>query len=185
MVMDTVAVFGDRVYGIKKCCFIATRMLRIIWSFYYGLYGYSIVNWITHTTKFKHTHFRSRESLYQQMERFMLLSKRWDLIKWPVRWNRCCTIWFIHFQAQYSENGPAPKLFEEDETYWEPAADACGLYRQLSSKKYREIVRRQIQYEKELVYWYGIIVAPLYTGLWVILAVASLVQWVRVSGRVQ
>ena len=52
-------------------------------------------------------------------------------------------------QAQQKESGPDPELFEEDETYWEPAKDTCGLIRQLSSKKYRELVRPQIQYEKE------------------------------------
>ena len=56
---------------------------------------------------------------------------------------------YTFLQAQQKESGPDPELFEEDETYWEPAADACGLIRQLSSKKYREIVRPQIQYEKE------------------------------------
>ena len=49
-------------------------------------------------------------------------------------------------QRQYSECGAAPMLFEEDDTYWEPASDANELYKQLSAKKYREIVRQQIQY---------------------------------------
>ena len=41
-------------------------------------------------------------------------------------------------------------LFEEDDTYWEPASDANELYKQLSAKKYREIVRQQIQYVDKL-----------------------------------
>ena len=55
--------------------------------------------------------------------------------------------WFLFtMQRQYSESGAAPMLFEEDDTYWEPASDANELYKQLSAKKYREIVRKQIQY---------------------------------------
>ena len=33
MPIDTVAIFGGRVYRIKQCFFIATRLLWIIWSF--------------------------------------------------------------------------------------------------------------------------------------------------------
>ena len=52
----------------------------------------------------------------------------------------------LPWQVQDRESEPAPVLFEEDDTYWEPADDARGLYEQLSAKKYREIVRSQIQY---------------------------------------
>ena len=45
-------------------------------------------------------------------------------------------------------------LFEEDDTYWEPASDANELYKQLSAKKYREIVRQQIQYVDKLIKTY-------------------------------
>ena len=56
---------------------------------------------------------------------------------------------FIDLQAQQYESGPVPELFEEEETYWEPAVDTPGLIRQLSSKKYREILRPRLQYERE------------------------------------
>ena len=53
-------------------------------------------------------------------------------------------------QSQYStlqQFNQTPKFFSEsDGDYWEPASDTKGLYEQLSSKKYREILRNQIQY---------------------------------------
>ena len=58
----------------------------------------------------------------------------------------------IHYcmQSQYStlqRFNQAPEFFSEsDRDYWEPASDTKGLYEQLSSKKYREILRNQIQY---------------------------------------
>ena len=53
---------------------------------------------------------------------------------------------YSHMQNQYSDSGPTPMLFEENDTYWVPASNANELYSQLSSKKYREIIRQQIQY---------------------------------------
>ena len=53
---------------------------------------------------------------------------------------------YSHIQSQYGDGGPTPMLFEENDTYWVPASDANELYSQLSSKKYREIIRQQIQY---------------------------------------
>ena len=54
-------------------------------------------------------------------------------------------------QSQYSTlqqfNSQTPDFFaESDGDYWEPASDTRGLYEQLSNKKYREILRNQIQY---------------------------------------
>ena len=53
-------------------------------------------------------------------------------------------------QSQYStlqQFNQAPEFFaESDGDYWEPASDTKGLYEQLSNKKYREILRNQIQY---------------------------------------
>ena len=55
-----------------------------------------------------------------------------------------CTIPFL--QSQHKSTGdPAPKFFEECETYWSPSSVANELYEQLASKKYREILRPQIQ----------------------------------------
>ncbi len=75
----------------------------------------------------------------------MLPSKRCGAVKHSYRktHNHC----FFSIQAQQSESGSTPHLFEEDETYWEPATDTCGLIRQLSSKKYREMVKSQIRYK--------------------------------------
>ena len=50
-----------------------------------------------------------------------------------------------HTQSQYSYAGPAPKFFEECETYWAPSSMANELYEQLAARKYREILREQIQ----------------------------------------
>ena len=36
-------------------------------------------------------------------------------------------------------------FFEESESYWKPASDSIALYEQLSMKKYREILRKQIE----------------------------------------
>lgn len=53
-------------------------------------------------------------------------------------------------QSQYStllQFNQAPEFFaENDGDYWEPASDTKDLYEQLSNKKYREILRNQIQY---------------------------------------
>ena len=53
-------------------------------------------------------------------------------------------------QSQYStlqQFNRAPEFFaDSDGDYWEPASDTKGLYEQLSNKKYREILRNQIQY---------------------------------------
>ena len=35
--------------------------------------------------------------------------------------------------------------FQEDDTFWVPADDVNELYRQLYSKKYREIVKQQVE----------------------------------------
>ncbi len=56
-----------------------------------------------------------------------------------------------HTQSQYSYAGPAPKFFEECETYWAPSSQANELYEQLAARKYREILREQIQYEEILL----------------------------------
>ena len=34
---------------------------------------------------------------------------------------------------------------EDDSQYWEPAASVNELYRQMASKKYREIARQQVE----------------------------------------
>ena len=49
--------------------------------------------------------------------------------------------------TQYAnvDGGGGPTFFEEETTYWKPASDARNLYKQLSSKKYRELPRRQIR----------------------------------------
>ncbi len=56
-----------------------------------------------------------------------------------------------HTQSQYSYAGPAPKFFEECETYWAPSSQANELYEQLATRKYREILREQIQCEEIII----------------------------------
>ncbi len=51
----------------------------------------------------------------------------------------------IHTQSQYSSVGPASQFFEECDIYWAPSSIVNELYEQLSRKKYREILRPQIQ----------------------------------------
>jgi hypothetical protein len=36
-------------------------------------------------------------------------------------------------------------FFEETERFWHPAGDRAGLYQQLANKKYREILRTNVQ----------------------------------------
>ena len=36
-------------------------------------------------------------------------------------------------------------FFEQEDIYWEPASSQTALYDQLAKKKYREILRQQIQ----------------------------------------
>ena len=51
-----------------------------------------------------------------------------------------------NLQEQQSEASDEIKVtFEEDDTFWEPADDVNELYKQLYSKKYREIVRQQVE----------------------------------------
>ena len=55
----------------------------------------------------------------------------------------------LFLQSQYfklQQFNKAPEFFENCNNYWKPASDTEGLYQQLSSKKYREILRQQIQY---------------------------------------
>ena len=52
----------------------------------------------------------------------------------------------IYTQEQQTDTGgEIPTVFQEDDTYWEPADTVNELYRQLYSKKYREIVRQQVE----------------------------------------
>jgi len=37
------------------------------------------------------------------------------------------------------------EFFERNETYWKPASSKTALYDQLARKKYREMLRHQIQ----------------------------------------
>ena len=46
---------------------------------------------------------------------------------------------FVNLQRQHNSDGDA------DSTYWEPADNINELYKQLSSKKYREIVPNQLK----------------------------------------
>ncbi len=36
-------------------------------------------------------------------------------------------------------------FFEEIDKYWKPATNAATLYQQLASRKYREIIRKQVK----------------------------------------
>ena len=51
----------------------------------------------------------------------------------------------ILVQSQYGLDGPAAKFFEESETFWMSSSIANELYEQLSARKYREILRPQLQ----------------------------------------
>ena len=47
------------------------------------------------------------------------------------------------FGSQYQTlNG---SFFEEEVIYWEPGSDCASIYEQFSQKKYREIIREQIE----------------------------------------
>ena len=48
-------------------------------------------------------------------------------------------------EQQIEGSGENQAVFREDDAYWEPANDVNELYRQLYSKKYREIVRQQVE----------------------------------------
>ena len=47
--------------------------------------------------------------------------------------------------SQEQQQDRSGKIFQEDDTYWVPADNVNELYRQLCSKKYREIVRQQVE----------------------------------------
>ena len=70
-----------------------------------------------------------------------------------------CTCWIILFisangtkysmnsiqEEQYSVEKQATSVPAEDDDYWEPADSINELYKQLCSKKYREIAREQVE----------------------------------------
>ena len=43
------------------------------------------------------------------------------------------------------EKQAAPPVLSEDDDYWEPADSVNELYKQLCSKKYREIAREEVE----------------------------------------
>ena len=47
--------------------------------------------------------------------------------------------------AAGDSNGSCSAFFEETERFWHPAGNRAGLYQQLANKKYREILRSDIQ----------------------------------------
>ena len=49
-----------------------------------------------------------------------------------------------------SASGGAQVFFQEDKTYWAPASNTRGLYKQLSSKKYRELLKQDIRWNVKL-----------------------------------
>lgn len=62
---------------------------------------------------------------------------------------------YTHIQSLYADigetvgdsnvNGSCSTFFEETERFWRPAGDRASLYQQLANKKYREILRTNIQ----------------------------------------
>ena len=53
--------------------------------------------------------------------------------------------WFCPLQISYSDIDQVAVAFEEEDSYWVPASDASELYKQLFTKKYREIDRQGIE----------------------------------------
>ena len=53
------------------------------------------------------------------------------------------TCWDVYILQQDAENLSEAKVDESE--YWEPAATVNELYRQMASKKYREIDPQQIE----------------------------------------
>ena len=51
----------------------------------------------------------------------------------------------LTLQSQKLPSGSSPEFFREDETYWRPSNVESELYEQLSTRKYREILRHQIE----------------------------------------
>ena len=59
----------------------------------------------------------------------------------------------MHIQSLYADigetagnsNGSCSTFFEETERFWRPAGNRVSLYQQLANKKYREILRTNIQ----------------------------------------
>ena len=51
-------------------------------------------------------------------------------------------------------------FFEEIDKYWRPASNTASLYQQLASRKYREVIRKQIQlvYESNYVCVHSVMV---------------------------
>lgn len=51
----------------------------------------------------------------------------------------------LMLQDIYSSLAEDPEFFPEEQIYWEPGSDTTDIYKQLSNKKYREIIRHQIK----------------------------------------
>ena len=49
------------------------------------------------------------------------------------------------YQDDHQDDEFTPTFFEETTIYWEPGSDCSVIYQQLAQKKFREIVREQIE----------------------------------------
>ena len=48
-------------------------------------------------------------------------------------------------QEQQQDSTSSGKTSQEDDKFWQPADNVNELYKQMCSKKYREIVRQQVE----------------------------------------
>ena len=65
--------------------------------------------------------------------------------KHPTVYHSINFLWFCPLQNEYSDIDQIAVAFEEKDSYWVPASDASELYKQLSTKKYREIDRQGLE----------------------------------------
>ena len=59
----------------------------------------------------------------------------------------------MQIQSHHSPSVNNWSFFDESESYWKPASDSNTLYEQLSLRKYREILRKQIEWVSVLIYF--------------------------------
>ena len=80
----------------------------------------------------------------------------WHRSQWSITMNSlywCHAIIYHAFLQQEHCPDYQPSFFEETLVYWEPGSDCESIYQQLAEKKFREVIRDQIQWDMTLNAW--------------------------------
>ena len=84
---------------------------------------------------------------------------------------------FITHIQKYKNRLNEAAFFEQEEIYWVPASSQTALYDQLAKKKYREILRQQIQWVPNYWQHWSIVFSTRSNGYVSISLVAKIPSW--------